>query len=99
MWNSKSFKANLSPHEFVQLIANESKETFKISKQSEPIQVLSFLFNYVDRVMKKSKQFDSSVVSKFKGKVMVETFTESTEGGELIENGFYVRKAATLTSF
>lgn len=45
IWNPRNFKAQVSPHEFLQEVVNVSKGKFAITKQGDPIEFLGWLLN------------------------------------------------------
>ncbi|KAJ1042179.1 hypothetical protein NDA14_002052 [Ustilago hordei] len=45
MWNPRAFKPQVSPHEFLQQVAQVSGNRFKITHQSDPVEFLGWLLN------------------------------------------------------
>ncbi|TKY90930.1 hypothetical protein EX895_000928 [Sporisorium graminicola] len=45
MWNPKAFKAQVSPHEFLQQVVVVSANRFRITHQSDPVEFLGWLLN------------------------------------------------------
>jgi len=42
IWNPKSFKGHVSPHEFMQAISLKSNKRFTIIQQKDPLQLLAW---------------------------------------------------------
>lgn len=75
IWNPRNFKAQVSPHEFLQEVVNVSKGKFAITKQGDPIEFLGWLLNRLHLDLggggKKNKR---SIISDcFMGQVRVES--------------------------
>ncbi len=49
MWNSRSFKGHVSPHELLQAISTVSNKQFRIGTQADPLQFLSWFLNTLHR--------------------------------------------------
>ena len=49
IWNPVRFKAQTSPHEFLQAISTASAKRFSLTKQSDPLDLLAFLLNTLSR--------------------------------------------------
>lgn len=45
IWNPHSFKGQVSPHEFLQEVANASHGKFKLTEQADPVEFLGWLLN------------------------------------------------------
>lgn len=74
VWNPRLFKAQVSPHEFLQEVARVSAGRFKITEQGDPIEFLGWLLNKVHADLGGSKKKGSSVIySTFQGEVRLET--------------------------
>lgn len=83
MWNPRAFKAQVSPHEFLQQVASVSAKRFRITHQSDPVEFLGWLLNrlHADLTGGKSGKRKrgaagggESVISKcFQGVVQVES--------------------------
>ncbi len=82
MWNPRAFKAQVSPHEFLQQVAQVSGGKFKITEQADPVEFLGWLLNrlHADMVSggaangRKRKKGGESVISRlFQGVVQVES--------------------------
>ncbi|SJX60759.1 related to SAD1-protein required for assembly of U4 snRNA into the U4/U6 particle [Sporisorium reilianum f. sp. reilianum] len=83
MWNPRAFKAQVSPHEFLQQVAMVSGNRFKITHQSDPVEFLGWLLNRLHADLAGGKggkrkrgagAAGESVISKsFQGVVQVES--------------------------
>ncbi|KAK4687259.1 U4/U6.U5 tri-snRNP-associated protein 2, partial [Tremellales sp. Uapishka_1] len=74
LWNPRLFKAQVSPHEFLQEVAKRSAGKFKITEQGDPVEFLGWIVNTLHRDLGGSKKKNSSVIySTFQGKVKIET--------------------------
>ncbi len=63
IWSPHNFKGHVSPHEFMQAITLASSNRFKIVKQSDPINFLSWFFNSInDYLAKKNKNKNSKKI-------------------------------------
>lgn len=60
VWNPRLFKAQVSPHEFLQEVARVSAGRFKITEQGDPIEFLGWLLNKVHADLGGSKKKGSS---------------------------------------
>lgn len=60
VWNPRLFKAQVSPHEFLQEVARVSAGRFKITEQGDPIEFLGWLLNKVHVDLGGSKKKGSS---------------------------------------
>lgn len=45
IWNPHGFKGQVSPHEFLQEVANASQGRFKLTEQGDPVEFLGWLLN------------------------------------------------------
>ncbi len=45
MWNPRAFKAQVSPHEFLQQVAVVSGNRFRLGEQADPVEFLGWLLN------------------------------------------------------
>lgn len=85
MWNPRAFKPQVSPHEFLQQVAQVSGNRFRITHQSDPVEFLGWLLNrlHADLVpnsaakngkRKRSGGGGESIISRcFQGVVQVES--------------------------
>jgi U4/U6.U5 tri-snRNP-associated protein 2 len=60
VWNPRLFKAQVSPHEFLQEVARVSAGRFKITEQGDPIEFLGWLLNRVHADLGGTKKKGSS---------------------------------------
>lgn len=75
IWNPRNFKAQVSPHEFLQEVANASKGRFSITKQGDPIEFLGWLSNrlHIDLGGGGKKNKRSIISDCFMGHVRIES--------------------------
>lgn len=74
LWNPRLFKAQISPHEFLQEVSKRSNGKFKMTEQGDPVEFLGWLVNTLHRDLGGTKKRGSSVIySTFQGKVQIET--------------------------
>lgn len=74
LWNPRLFKAQVSPHEFLQEVGKRSAGKFKMTEQGDPVEFLGWLVNTLHRDLGGTKKRNSSVIySTFQGKVQIET--------------------------
>lgn len=50
LWSKDNFKSTVSPHDFLQEAASASKKHFRIGKQGDAIEFLSWLLNFLHLV-------------------------------------------------
>ncbi|KAJ1551168.1 hypothetical protein HK096_002762 [Nowakowskiella sp. JEL0078] len=74
MWNPRAFKGQVSPHEFLQEISNASAKRFKLTEQSDPTVLLSWLLNHMHKgLFKKTAAGPTSIIHQiFQGELMIE---------------------------
>ncbi|KAF8320515.1 spindle pole body protein [Cantharellus anzutake] len=74
LWNPRLFKAQVSPHEFLQEVRRASNGKFKITEQGDPVEFLGWLLNHLHRDMGGTKKRNSSIIySTFQGEVRIDT--------------------------
>lgn len=74
LWNPRLFKAQVSPHEFLQEVTKRSAGKFKLTERGDPVEFLGWLVNTLHRDLGGTKKRNSSVIySTFQGKVQIET--------------------------
>ncbi|KAF3937598.1 hypothetical protein ABW19_dt0201956 [Dactylella cylindrospora] len=75
IWNSRAFRAHVSPHELLQEISLRSSKKFTLTTQSDPIDFLSWFINNLHLSLGGSKTTPgSSIVQKvFQGKLRIES--------------------------
>ena len=59
-WNPRNFKAQVSPHEFLQEVSAASAKKFKITEAGDPLDFLNWLLNALHRDLGGSKKARSS---------------------------------------
>lgn len=94
IWNPRNFKAQVSPHEFLQEVVNVSKGKFAITKQGDPVEFLGWLLNRLHLDLggggKKNKR---SIISDcFMGQVRIESQKVFVRSGIEIEEDEEVLK-------
>lgn len=76
VWNSRAFKGQVSPHEFLQEISNASQKRFRLNQQADPIDLLSWLLNTMHSGMGGTKKAGSSLIHQtFQGEVRIDSQT------------------------
>ncbi|TFK56513.1 cysteine proteinase [Heliocybe sulcata] len=74
VWNPRLFKAQVSPHEFLQEVGRASGGKFRLENQGDPIEFLGWLLNHLHKDFGGSKKKDSSIIFRtFQGEVRMET--------------------------
>ncbi|KZV93761.1 cysteine proteinase [Exidia glandulosa HHB12029] len=74
LWNPRLFKAQVSPHEFLQEVVRVSGGRFKITEMGDPADFLGWLLNRLHIDMGGSKKRNSSMIYRtFQGEVRLET--------------------------
>ncbi|EJU00155.1 hypothetical protein DACRYDRAFT_55351 [Dacryopinax primogenitus] len=74
LWNPRLFKAQVSPHEFLQEVTRASAGKFKITEQGDPVEFMSWLLNILHKGLGGTKKRDSSVIyHTFQGEVRLDT--------------------------
>ncbi len=74
VWNPRLFKAQASPHEFLQEVLKRSEGRYKITEQGDPVAFLGWLLNTLHRDLGGSKRPNSSVIYRtFQGEVRIQT--------------------------
>lgn len=59
IWNPRLFKAQVSPHEFLQEVSRVSGGKFKITEQGDPVEFLGWLLNQLHKDMGGSRKRNS----------------------------------------
>ena len=59
LWNPRLFKAQVSPHEFLQEVGRVSAGKFKITEQADPVEFMGWLLNRLHRDMGGTKRKNS----------------------------------------
>ncbi|KAL9933924.1 hypothetical protein V8E36_007006 [Tilletia maclaganii] len=91
IWNSSAFKAQVSPHEFLQEVSLASKGKFKAVEQGDPMEFLSWLVNRLHVDLGGTKKKSSVVSLCFQGEVKIESQQVFVRTG-LEEEGDFVDK-------
>lgn len=80
IWNPIRFKAQTSPHEFLQSISTASSKRFSLVKQSDPLDFLVFLLNSLSKetsifndLLQGQVRIDSCDISKDSNNVKIDT--------------------------
>lgn len=75
IWNPRNFKAQVSPHEFLQEVVSASKGRFSITKQGDPVEFLGWLLNrlHIDLGGGGKKNKRSIISDCFAGHVRIES--------------------------
>ncbi|KZS90849.1 cysteine proteinase [Sistotremastrum niveocremeum HHB9708] len=74
VWNPRLFKAQVSPHEFLQEVGRASGGRFSLEKQGDPAEFLGWLLNKLHVDLGGSKKRNSSIIySIFQGELRLET--------------------------
>ncbi|EPQ60142.1 spindle pole body protein [Gloeophyllum trabeum ATCC 11539] len=74
IWNPRLFKAQVSPHEFLQEVGRASGGKFRLENQGDPVEFLGWLLNHLHKDFGGTKKKDSSIIFKtFQGEVRMET--------------------------
>jgi len=72
MWNGRSFKGHVSPHELLQAVAHLSNKKFRIGVQSDPLQFMSWFIHKLHKDLGGTKKVKSSCISRsFQGELEV----------------------------
>ncbi|GMS79808.1 hypothetical protein PENTCL1PPCAC_1983, partial [Pristionchus entomophagus] len=74
LWNTKAFKAHVSPHEMLQAIVLCSEKKFQFTKQGDAAEFMNFLLNTLHQALNGTAKTNSSIVYKtFRGRMRVFT--------------------------
>lgn len=75
IWNPKAFKSHVSPHELLQEISLRSSKRFTLTKQSDPIEFLSWFLNNVHTSLGGSptRPRSSIIQMVFQGRLKIES--------------------------
>jgi U4/U6.U5 tri-snRNP-associated protein 2 len=74
VWNGRLFKAQVSPHEFLQEVGRVSAGKFTMVEQGDPIEFLGWILNTLHRDLGGGKKRDSSMIYRaFQGELRLET--------------------------
>ncbi|KAG8997860.1 hypothetical protein FRB94_002909 [Tulasnella sp. JGI-2019a] len=73
LWNPRLFKAQVSPHDFLQEVVRASGGKFKITEQGDPVDFLGWLLNHLHVDLGGSKKRSSVVHATLQGNLKVES--------------------------
>ncbi|KAF5835880.1 hypothetical protein DUNSADRAFT_6693 [Dunaliella salina] len=74
IWNTRNFKGQVSPHEFMQAVILASKKRFTLDTQSDPVEFASWLLNALHADLTGGKIKKQSIITKcFQGELEVTT--------------------------
>ncbi|KAF8850556.1 cysteine proteinase [Acephala macrosclerotiorum] len=86
IWNPRAFKSHVSPHELLQEISLRSSKKFTLTKQSDPVEFLSWFLNNLHLALggSKTKPGSSMIQQVFQGKLKVESqaITAKADAGD-----------------
>lgn len=86
IWNSRAFKAHVSPHEILQEISQLSNKKFSLTKQSDPVEFLSWFLNNLHLALGGSRtKPGTSIIQKiFQGqmKITSQLITAKADAGD-----------------
>ncbi|XP_074599394.1 ubiquitin specific protease 39 [Brevipalpus obovatus] len=72
LWNTRNFKAHVSPHEMLQAVVLNSNNKFQITEQGDPIEFLPSFLRSLHLTLTKNKEKASSIISQtFRGSMIV----------------------------
>ncbi|GMH34486.1 hypothetical protein BSKO_02320 [Bryopsis sp. KO-2023] len=78
MWNTRNFKGQVSPHEFMQAVMKASNKKFTIEKQSDPVDFWVWFLNALHKDLTGGNIKSKSVITKcFQGRLEVITYPRS----------------------
>jgi U4/U6.U5 tri-snRNP-associated protein 2 len=75
LWNPRAFRNHVSPHELLQEIALRSSKRFTLTRQSDPVEFLSWFLNNLHLTLggSKTKALSSVIQRTFQGKLRMES--------------------------
>ena len=86
IWNPRAFKSHVSPHELLQEVSLRSNKRFTLTKQSDPVDFLSWFLNNLHLSLggSKTKPGTSIIQRVFQGKLKVESqqITAKADAGD-----------------
>lgn len=91
VWSKTAFRAHISPHEVMQVVARASKQRFVLHKQGDAVQFLAWILNIFSKGGKSSSvdPFADVLRSCFQGKMDVITFANDELKDESEGNPFW----------
>ncbi|KAI8913248.1 spindle pole body protein [Gorgonomyces haynaldii] len=93
VWNTRAFKAHVSPHEFVQELSNASKKRFELGTRYDPIDLIPWLLNQMQAAL--GKGFINKI---FQGELLVETQQDLRDIGDESAPRFHQGDIQTKTT-
>lgn len=63
IWNTRNFKGQVSPHEFMQAVILASKKRFTLDAQSDPVDFFAWLLNALHLDLTNGKPKKPSVIT------------------------------------
>lgn len=74
IWNPRAFKAQVSPHEFLQEVTSASKGRFRLMEQGDPVDLLGWLLNQLHMDLNGGSRKKPSIISRcLQGEVRIES--------------------------
>lgn len=81
IWNTRNFKGQVSPHEFMQAVMQASNKQFTIDTQSDPVDFWSWLVNHLHLDLTGGHPGKKSIITKcFQGQLEVTTLAGTGKG-------------------
>ncbi|GIL71725.1 hypothetical protein Vretimale_840 [Volvox reticuliferus] len=88
MWNTRNFKGQVSPHEFVQAVRNASKKRFTADTQADPVEFWSWLLNNLHMDLTGGKPKKPSIITQcLQGELEVTTLAGTGKGTKAASSG------------
>ncbi|KAG2497317.1 hypothetical protein HYH03_004482 [Edaphochlamys debaryana] len=88
MWNTRNFKGQVSPHEFVQAVRNASKKRFTADAQCDPVEFYSWLLNHLHLDLTGGKPKRPSIITQcLQGELEVTTLAGTGKGTKAAASG------------
>ncbi|EFJ52408.1 ubiquitin-specific protease 39, partial [Volvox carteri f. nagariensis] len=88
MWNTRNFKGQVSPHEFVQAVRNASKKRFTADTQCDPVELWSWLLNNLHLDLTRGKPKKPSIITQcLQGELEVTTLAGTGRGTRAATSG------------
>ncbi|KAF6264721.1 cysteine proteinase [Scenedesmus sp. NREL 46B-D3] len=94
LWNSRNFKGQVSPHEFMQAVMSASKRRFTIEQQSDPVEFWSWLLNTLHMDLTAKRR--SIITDTFQGELEVTTLAGTGKGRAATATGDVVERLPFL---
>ncbi|GAU97474.1 hypothetical protein RvY_08760 [Ramazzottius varieornatus] len=71
MWNSRKFKAHVSPHEMLQAVVLCSKKKFQFTKQGDAVDFICWFLNAMHKSLNGDENSNTVIYKTFRGKMNV----------------------------